>query len=83
MQIIGFIVVDRVHFSHYQIALLHDPPHVELVLFVLFALLRNVSRVERKVGKGGGLDIDFPSFVGNFVNFAYNNVPDLRNVLVS
>ena len=47
MQIVSLIVVDGVHLSHDQVTFLHDPPHIELVFFVLFALLGYIGRVQR------------------------------------
>jgi hypothetical protein len=54
-----------VHFCDYEVALLHDLAHVELVLLVLLALLRNVGGVEGEEGAGGRLDVDLPPLAGD------------------
>ncbi len=66
MQVICFVIVDRMNFSDYQVAFLHDLSHVELIFFILFSLLGNVSGVQGKIGKCTSFYIDLPSFVRNF-----------------
>lgn len=65
MQVIGFVVVDWMYFSHDEVSFLHDFSHVELILFILLPLLGNVGGVQWEVCECACLDVYLPSLVGN------------------
>lgn len=49
VEIVGFVCVGGLHLCNYVIAFLHDPPHVELILLILLALLCDVRRIQVQV----------------------------------